>query len=82
MIHTFQIDSTNPVAKTLIEFLKTLDFVKSTDKSEITDEEFELSKEQKEAIDEALESLKKEGGIPHEEVMSGMKKKYPKAFRL
>lgn len=40
-------------------------------------EDLELTK----ALDEAIESLDKEGGIPHEQVMSKMKSKYPNFYK-
>ena len=44
------------------------------------DEDFVLSEEQVVAIKEAEVSLKMEGGVPHEEVMTNMRNKYPWAF--
>ncbi len=38
MAHTIQIDDTNSNAKALLEYLKTLDFVKLTDNSDWYDE--------------------------------------------
>ena len=38
MVHTIQIDDTNSKAKALLEYLKTLDFVKLTDNSDWYDE--------------------------------------------
>lgn len=53
MIHTFHIDSSNPFAKSLIDFLATLDFVKHENNSV---SEFELSDEQLEIINERREN--------------------------
>ncbi|MEO9258228.1 MAG: hypothetical protein ABI207_07595 [Crocinitomicaceae bacterium] len=72
MIHTLHIDDSNPKAKAFLEFIKTLDFIKEVQIDE---------KQIKKAIDEGIESLEKHGGIPHEEIMSKMKNKYPRYFR-
>jgi hypothetical protein len=72
MIHTLHIDDSNPQAKAFLEFIKTLDFVKE---EQANDEELTH------ALEEAIESLEKEGSTPHEEVMAKMKSKYPKFFR-
>lgn len=68
-------DSSSPEAKAFLEYVKTLKFV------EIDEEEVTLSPEQIKAIEEARESIQKNGSIPHSEAMSRMKKKYPHAFR-
>ena len=48
---------------------------------ELQDDPYVLSNEQEEAIDQALESVKKNGGIPHKQVMAETRKRYPKLFK-
>ncbi len=66
-------DFSNPEVNAFIEYIKSLSFV-------TVDEDFVLSEEQVVAIKEAEVSLKMEGGVPHEEVMTNMRNKYPWAF--
>lgn len=68
-------DISQPEAKAFLDYARTLKFII------VDEEEVSLSQEQIEAIDEARNSLKKNGGIPHQEVMTKMKNKYPNAFR-
>lgn len=72
MILTLRIYDSNTKAKAFLEFIKTLDFIKEVQIDE---------KQIKKAIDEGIESLEEHGSIPHEEVMSKMKSKYPTYFR-
>jgi hypothetical protein len=76
MAYTFHIsDISNPEAKAFLEYARSLKFVV------IDEEEISLSQEQNEAIDEARISIKDNGGKPHKEVITQLKKKYPNAFR-
>jgi hypothetical protein len=74
MIHTFQLDDSNPKAKAFLAFISTFDFIQ-------VDEECTLSKDAIYAIEEARESLTKEGGKSHEQVWAEMIEKYPSAFK-
>lgn len=74
MIHTFQLDDSNPKAKAFLEFVRTLDFIKVED-------DFTLNKDVIYAIEAARESLTKEGGKSHEQVWAEMREKYPTAFK-
>ena len=42
---------------------------------------YTLSDEQEKAIDKALESVKKDGGMSHEEVMKETRKRFPQLFK-
>ena len=76
MAFTFHIDDiSKPEVKAFLDYARSLKFVI------IDEEEVSLSQEQIEAIEEARASLKKNGGKPHEEVITKMKSKYPNAFR-
>jgi hypothetical protein len=55
MVHTIQIDDTNSKAKALLEYLKTLDFVKLTDNSDWYDE---LSQTNKNSILQGLDNIR------------------------
>ena len=66
-------DFSNPEVNAFIEYIKSLSFI-------TVEDDFVLSDEQVVAVKEAEISLKMEGGIPHEEVMASMRKKYPWAF--
>ncbi len=55
MVHTIQIDDTNSKAKALLEYLKTLDFVKLTDNSNWYDE---LSQTNKNSILQGLDNIR------------------------
>jgi hypothetical protein len=74
MIRTFHIDDSLPAAKSLLEFLKTLEFVKE-------EGEAQLSEEQVNAIEKGLKSIRKNGGTEHSKVMERFKSKYPDFFR-
>lgn len=74
MMHTFHInDISNPKAKAFLEYIKTLEF--------ISVDEAILDQQQIQAIEEARESLKENGGSSHQDVMNRMKGKFPSAFR-
>jgi hypothetical protein len=50
MIHSFQLDDTNPKAKALLEFLRTLDFVKKPEvETELSDEHLQIVNERRES---------------------------------
>ena len=66
-------DFSNPEVNSFIEYIKSLSFI-------TVEDDFVLSDEQVIAVKEAEISLKMEGGVPHEEVMSSMRNKYPWAF--
>lgn len=42
---------------------------------------YKLSNEQEKAIDQALDSVKENGGIPHKQVMAETRKRYPHLFK-
>jgi hypothetical protein len=67
-------DSSNPEAKAFIEYARSLSFVK------ISEEYTELSSEEKQAINEARDSISTYGTLSHEQVIDELKKKHPKAF--
>ena len=71
---TLDIDATNIRAIALVNYLRTLDFVNFEEGS------YSLSELQKQAIDKGLQSLKKEEGISHEQVVSETKARYPELF--
>jgi len=66
-------DFSNPEVNAFIEYIKSLSFV-------TIEEEFTMSNDQIIALKEAEISLKKDGGVSHDEVMSSMRNKYPWAF--
>jgi hypothetical protein len=66
-------DFSNPEVNAFIEYIKSLSFI-------TVEDEFVLSDEQVVALKEAEVSLNLEGGVPHQEVMASMRKKYPWAF--
>lgn len=66
-------DFSDPEVNDFIEYIKSLSFI-------TVEDDFVMSDEQVVAVKEAEISLKMEGGVPHEEVMSSMRKKYPWAF--
>lgn len=69
-------DITSPEAIAFWEYAIKLKFVTAEEDEEIT-----LNQDQIEAIEEGRKSLKKNGGIPHEEVMARMKEKFPTIFK-
>lgn len=71
---TLDIDTTNNKAIALVNYLKTLDFIKFEEGT------YSLSELQKQAIDKGLQSLKKGEGISHEQVVSETKTRYPALF--
>ena len=75
MIHTFQLDDSNPKAKALLDFLRTFDFIKEENNMLTFNEDLN------QALEDGLESINKNGGVPHEDVMRKMKEKYPNLFR-
>jgi hypothetical protein len=72
---TFKVDLSNSKAKAFLEYIKTLDFVKV-----IESKDYELSQNQKNAIDKGIESLNKGYKIPNAKVMSQFREQYPEYF--
>jgi hypothetical protein len=70
---TFKVDLSN--LKAILEYIKTLDFLKV-----IECKDYELSQNQKKAIDLGIESLNKGYKIPNSKVMSLFREPYPKYF--
>lgn len=73
MLHTFQIDSSNSKAKALMEYLRTLEFVREQN----TDWAEDLPVEVKNGILEAIEQVENGKTIPHSEVKSKHQKRFP-----
>jgi hypothetical protein len=65
-------------AVAFINFIKTLDYVKLESSGE---SEIELTDELKTALDDAIRSLKDEGGISNSQMTSDTKKKFPSLFK-
>ena len=70
---TFKVDLSN--LKAILENIKTLDFLKV-----IESKDYELSQNQKKAIDLGIESLNKGYKIPNAKVMSPFIEPYPEYF--
>ena len=76
MTHVFRIEDSNPYAKSVVEFLKTLDFVKE-DKIKSS----KLTLAQKNAIDKGLQDIEDGNVIPYKEAMAELKQRNPKYFK-
>jgi predicted transcriptional regulator len=77
-METFTVEIINPKAKKLLKDLADLDLISFAENpaEEVNEEGWNsLSKEQKDGIYEAMESIKQGKGIPHEEVMSMVKQR-------
>ena len=74
MVHTIQIDDTNNKAKALLEYLKTLDFVKLTDNSDWNDELNEVN------IHSILTPLEESLTTLYKDEMVAFLKKHPEYF--
>ena len=61
-----------------LNFLKTLDYVKVESNEE---GDIELTDDLKKALDESIQSLKNDGGVPHAQMVNETKKKYPELFK-
>jgi hypothetical protein len=70
--YTLHLSDNNPSAKALLEYIKTLDFAKLSPTKDWYDE---LSNEQKEGIEVALQELKEGKGIPHDDVVNKINKR-------
>ena len=73
MLHTFHIDDTNSKARALLEFLRTLEFVKEGP----ADWGEEVSQELEASILRGLKDEKNGSLIPHDEVLAELKKEFP-----
>lgn len=80
MTHVFRIEDSNPYAKSVVEFLKTLDFVKE-DKIEDNIKSSKLTLAQKNAIDKGLQDIEDGNVIPYKEAMAELKDRNPKYFK-
>ena len=80
MTHVFRIEDSNPYAKSVVEFLKTLDFVKE-DKIENNVKESKLTLAQKNAIDKGLKDIEDGNIIPYKQAREELKKRNPKYFK-
>ena len=72
---TLNIDLDNNKAIALVNYLRTLDFVNFEEGS------FSLSMWQKEAVQAGIRSLEKGDGIPHDQIVSETKARYPELFK-
>jgi hypothetical protein len=68
-------DLSKPEVQAFLEYARTLKFVR------VEEEEIELTKDQEKAILKARTSYQKDGGIPHDEVISHFRSKYPSLFK-
>lgn len=73
MLHTFHIDDSNNKAKALLEFLRTLEFVKEDN----TDWADDLPLEVKNGILEAIAQVENGKTIPHSQVKAKHQKRFP-----
>jgi hypothetical protein len=73
MLHTFHIDGSNSKAKALMEYLRTLEFVKE-DSSDWADD---LPAEVKNGILEAIEQADNGKTIPHSQIKAKHQKRFP-----
>ena len=73
MLHTFHIDGSDNKAKALMEFLRTLEFVKEAQ----IDWGDEISLELESSIFQGLKDEKEGKTIAHESVMEGLRKEFP-----
>lgn len=72
---SIDIDTTDNKAIALVNYLKTLDFIKFEEGS------YSLSHLQKRAIDLGLKSLEDGKGIPHDQIINETKARYPELFK-
>jgi len=72
---TLDIDTNSQEALALLAYIRSLQFVRITE-----EESFQLTGEQKAAIDKGLESFKRDGGLSHEQVMESTRSKFPHLF--
>lgn len=72
---TFKIDLSNSKALAFLEFIKTLEFVKV-----LETENQELTYQQKQAIDQGIQSLDEGKRISHSKVINQFKEQYPEYF--
>jgi hypothetical protein len=68
-------DTSTPEVKAFLDYVRSLKFV------EIEEEQIAVDKKQIEAVEEARESYKNNGGKTTDEVLESMKEKYPNAFK-
>lgn len=73
MLHTFQIDDSNSKGKALLEFLRTLEFVKE-DKTDWADE---LPQEVIDGILQGINQVDNGQAIPHSQMKSKHQKQFP-----
>ena len=73
MLHTFQIDDSTNKAKALLEFLRTLEFVKETD----ADWADTLPEEVINGIREGMKQVENGQTIPHSEMKAKHQKQFP-----
>lgn len=73
MLHTFQIDDSNSKAKDLLEFLRTLEFVKE----ENADWADDLPQEVISGIAEGIKQIENGQTIPHVQIKAKHQKQFP-----
>ena len=73
--YILQLPDNNSSAKALLEYIKSLDFVKLSPSKDWYDE---LTAEQKEGIETALKELKAGKGIAHDDVVNRINKRFNK----
>lgn len=80
MTHVFSIEDSNPYAKSVVEFLKTLDFVKE-EKIENKVKTSKLTSAKKNAIDVGLNQIDNGQTVTHKQAMKEIKSRNPKYFK-
>ncbi len=82
MTHVFRIEDSTPYAKSVVEFLKTLDFVKEEKiENDVKSKSSKLTLAQKNAIDKGLQDIEDGNVIPYKEAREELKKRNPKYFK-
>lgn len=71
---TLDIDTNNVKAIALVNYLRTLDFIKFEEGSYL------LTELQKKAIEKGIDSFEKGKGVPHGQVVNETKSRYPEIF--
>jgi hypothetical protein len=72
---TINIDLSNNKAIALLNYIKTLDFIK------VEEDNSTLTKEDKKKLNEAIKSLDNSKGISHQNVLDQTKNKFPNLFK-
>lgn len=65
-------------AAAFLNFIKTLDYIQVEDDNA---SDIELTEDLKNALDESIDSLKKDGGIPNNQMMAKTREKFPNLFK-